>query len=227
MKITELKPPLPRTKQSATRSYAFLYSGFLPLPKFPKHRWPRLDQVLTNRQSRRGFQKPLSFEQLSALMWHSARQRDGKFLEDGTLWQSRIAPSAGGCHPIHIVILGAPEFTRDILVYEAEHNGFGVVAAVDSQLLRNALKEVDACLRVGKGTVLWFLADIAKTARKYLHPESLIWRDSGTLLATISFVAEGLGIHACGLGIHESPSLRRLFKLPSSMIGVGGCIVSA
>jgi len=93
-------------------------------------------------------------------------------------------------------------------------------------MLRNAFKEIDKCLLVGKGTILWFLADVAKTAGKYLHPESLVWRDGGALLATVLFVAEGMGLQACGLGIHETPSLRKIFRLPSSVIGVGGCVVS-
>jgi len=112
------------------------------------------------------------------------------------------------------------------LVYDAEHKGFGVVGSVEFKAVRKAVKEIDNCLRVGKGTVFWFFADVAKTAAKYLHPESLVWRDSGALLATMSFVAEGMRLQACGLGIHETPSLRRIFRLPPSMVGVGGCIIS-
>jgi len=226
MKIIRLKQPSPRAPQSALPSYAFCYTGFLPLPKIAKISWPKLDTVLKNRRSRRDFQTPLAFQQLASLVWHSSRLREKRVLEDGTFSQSRIAPSGGGCHPIHIVILAAPDFARDVLVYDAEHNGFGVVGPVDVRLLRKAIKETDDCLRVRKGTMFWFFADVARIAGKYHHPESLIWRDSGALLATISFVAEAMKLQACALGIHETPSLRKIFRLPASVIGVGGCVVS-
>lgn len=226
MKTTKLKPPIPRTKALGIQRYPFFYTGFLPLPRIAKVRWPTLGSVLASRQSRRDFQKPLSFQQLATVIWHSAQLRDKTLLENGTIWESRIAPSGGGCHPIHIALLGAPDFPRDVLVYDAEHKGFGVVDSVDSKLLRKALAETNECLHIGKGTVFWFLADVAKTAAKYAHPESLVWRDSGALLATISLVAEAMKLRSCGLGIHETPSLRKIFKLPPSVVGVGGCIIS-
>jgi len=227
MEITKLKPPYPRAKALSIQRYSFLYTGFLPLPKIVKFRWPTLGRVLTERQSRRKFQTQLSFQELAGIVWHSARLRDKRVLENGFVWESRIAPSGGGCHPIHIVILGAPDFPRDVLIYDAEHDGFGVISSVEDRILRKALREIDRCLRVGKGTVLWFFADIAKTAGKYVNPESLIWRDSGALLATFLFVVEGMGLQACGLGIHDTPSLRKIFTLPPTVIGVGGCIVAA
>lgn len=42
---------------------------------------------------------------------------------------------------------------------------------------------------------------------------SLAWRDSGTLLATLGLVAEGMGLECCGLGLHDIPALRRFLKL--------------
>lgn len=228
MKIIKLKQPIPRVKPFPTQPYSFCYSGFLPLPlpKGARSGLRKLSSVLKTRRSQRDFETPLTFQELASLVWHSARLKGKKYLENGTIWQSRIAPSAGGCHPIHIVIVGAPDFSRDVLVYDAEHNGFGVLGSVDVKLLRKTLKETDKCLRVLRGTVLWFFADLSKTGGKYHHPESLVWRDSGALLASIALVAEALGLRSCGLGIHETPSLRKILKLPASVIGVGGCITS-
>src|SRR5947209_1010448 len=131
MKIIKLGDPFPRIKQSVTRPYGFFYTGFLPLPKVRGIRWPKLDHVLKTRQSGREFRTPLSFEKLAALIWHSARLREKRLLENGTIWESRIAPSGGGCHPIHILVFGAPDFAGSVLVYDAEHNGFGVVGSLD------------------------------------------------------------------------------------------------
>jgi SagB-type dehydrogenase family enzyme len=226
MKIIKLKQPFPRVKQSVVQPSTFFYTGFLPLPKIAKVSWPKLDSVLKTRHSGRDFRNPLSFQQLAALVWHSARLREKRYLENGTMWQSKVAPSGGGCHPIHIAVLRAPDFPRDILVYDSEHNGFGVVGSVEPKLLQRAVKETETCLRLAKGTVLWFFADVAKTYAKYHNPESLIWRDSGALLAIVNLVADALALESCGLGIHETPSLRRALNLPASVIGVGGCVVA-
>lgn len=227
MKIIKLKQPIPRPKPKRTQPFAFFYTGFLPLPQTLKSSQRSLKSVLGARHSQRNFEEPLSFNQLATIIWQSSRIRKSQFLENGTKWESRIAPSGGGCHPIHIVIIGASDFPRDVLVYDAEHNGFGIVGSVDVKLLRKTIREIDKCLRVQKGTVLCFLADVAKTENKYLNPESLIWRDSGALLAMVSIVAESINLQACGLGIHDTASLRKLLKLPESVIGVGGCIVSS
>src|ERR1035438_428306 len=120
MKITKLQQPFPRRGLSALQRHEFFYSGFLPLPKIAKFRWPTLDNVLESRQSRPKFQKPLSFQQLAAVVWHSTRLREKRLLENGAIWESRIAPSGGGCHPIHVVVLGAPDFPWNVLVYDAQ-----------------------------------------------------------------------------------------------------------
>lgn len=141
-------------------------------------------------------------------------------------WESRIAPSAGGCHPIHIGVLRAPDAKDLALIYDSRHHAFGVIGASNAALIKRCIHEIGVCLAVGRGTVLWFLGDFERTAAKYVNPESLVWRDSGSLLATISFVAEGMGLKTCGVGMHETANLRRVFTLPASVVGLGGCIVA-
>ncbi len=92
--------------------------------------------------------------------------------------------------------------------------------------MRQCFEQVDLCLEIGKGTVFWFVADLARVGAKYRNPESLVWRDSGALLATLGVVAEALSLNFCALGLHEIPSARKLLKLPPHVIGVGGCIIA-
>ncbi|HWX23327.1 MAG TPA: hypothetical protein VN578_25775 [Candidatus Binatia bacterium] len=115
---------------------------------------------------------------------------------------------------------------NSLLIYNAQYHAFGVHLVGGAEVLRECLAEVDLCLKVQKGTVFWFVADFARSGAKYQNPESLVWRDSGALLATINLVAEGLGLNCCGLGVHEIHSVRRILKLPPHVAGVGGCIVS-
>ena len=141
------------------------------------------------------------------------------------LWVSKPFPSGGGCHAIQMLVLGAPVWNDSLLIYNSEHHVFGIRELPNVKLVQKCFQEVGACLGVGNGTVIWFVADLARSGARYRNPESLAWRDSGALLATLGLVAEGMGLKCCGLGLHDIPPLRRFLNLDQSVIGVGGCIV--
>jgi nitroreductase len=148
-------------------------------------------------------------------------------LEAGNIWESRPTPSGGGCHPIEIIVLKAPALNRRVLIYDAEHHAFGVRELSRRSLLAQCVSEVEVCLETRRGSILWFVPDLGKSGARYHNPESLAWRDSGALLATVALVAEGMGLDCCGLGLHDIPSLRRFLRLGEGVIGVGGCVLGA
>jgi SagB-type dehydrogenase family enzyme len=225
MVIIDLKPPLPLDKPRNLPFFDFQISGVLPIPKPARRKWPPLDQVLNSRQSRRNFKSPLTLQQLGELLWHSSRSRHTERVRGNTLWISKPSPSGGGCHPIQMLVLRAPVLKDSLLVYNSDHHVFGVRNLPNTKLTQKCLREVDMCLETHNGTIIWFVADLARSRGRYRNPESLAWRDSGSLLATIGLVAEGMGLECCGLGLHDIPSLRRFLKLDHSVIGVGGCVV--
>jgi SagB-type dehydrogenase family enzyme len=225
MAIIELNPPHPLAKPRILPVFDFQISGVLPIPKPTRRKWLPLDQVLNTRQSRRDFKSPLTFQQLGDLLWHSSRTRSTARVGGNTLWASKPSPSGGGCHPVQMLVLRAPVLNDKLLLYDSEHHVFGVRELPNTKLIQKCLREVDMCLEIHNGTVIWFVADLARSGARYRNPESLAWRDSGALLATIGLVAEGMELECCGLGLHEIPALRRFLKMNQSVIGVGGCIV--
>ena len=126
-----------------------------------------------------------------------------------------------------MLLLRAPVLKDKLLLYDSDHHVFGVREVPNAKLIQQSLREVDQCLESHKGTIIWFVADLARSGARYKNPESLAWRDSGALLATISLVAEGMGLNCCGLGLHDIPTLRKFLKLEDRIIGVGGCILAA
>jgi SagB-type dehydrogenase family enzyme len=225
MEIIELKPPRPLAKPRALPVFDFQLSGVLPIPKPSRRKWRPLDRVLNARQSRRDFKAALTLQQLGDLLWHSSRTRRKARVAGNTLWTSKPSPSGGGCHPVQMLVLRAPVLKDKLLLYDSDHHVFGVREVPNANLIEISLREVDRCLEIHNGTVIWFLADLARSGARYRNPESLAWRDSGALLATIGLVAEGMGLECCGLGLHDIPAMRRFLKLNQSVIGVGGCIV--
>jgi hypothetical protein len=81
-----------------------------------------------------------------------------------------------------------------------------------------------AC-EANRGTVIWLLAQPARTARKYRHPESLIWRDAGILIGTIALVAEALGVACTPLGPTGEPWLSRALGAQGCLAGLGGVLL--
>jgi SagB-type dehydrogenase family enzyme len=225
MEIIELKPPLPWAKPRAPQACDFGIVGVLPLPSVGRKKLAPLDRVLGARRSRREFGVPVTLQQLGDLLWHSLHVRQRGYAGGRLVWETRPTPSGGGCHPVQVVVFRAPGLRSALLIYDPGHHAFGVRDRVDAGVLRRSVAEVDMCLKVGRGTVLWFVADLGRSGAKYRNPESLAWRDSGALLATVGLVAEGLGLNCCGLGLHDIPSLRCFLGLDRSVLGVGGCVV--
>jgi len=227
MEIIELKPPRPLAKPRPRPVFDFKISGVFPIPRPAQRKWPPFTELLNTRQSRRDFTVPLTLQQLGDLLWHSSRTRRTERVAGNTLWTSKPTPSGGGCHPVKMLLLRAPVLKDKLLLYDSDHHVFGVREVPNAKLIQQSLREVDQCLESHKGTIIWFVADLARSGARYKNPESLAWRDSGALLATISLVAEGMGLNCCGLGLHDIPTLRKFLKLEDRIIGVGGCILAA
>ena len=226
MEIIELKPPRPWTKPRVSRACDFGIAGVLSLPGLGRKSLPPLHLVLRARQSRREFREPVTLQQLGDLLWYSLHVRQKGYSDGRLVWESRPTPSGGGCHPVQVLALRAPGARSAVLIYNAEHHALEVRDGVKASVLRRSIAEVEMCLKIGRGTVLWFVADLGRSGAKYRNPESLAWRDSGALLATVCLVAEALGLNCCGLGLHDVPSLRRYLNVGRLAMGVGGCVVS-
>jgi SagB-type dehydrogenase family enzyme len=224
MEIIRLKAPRPWPRPRRVTGWDFPISGVLRARDVRQRRLGALEKLLGSRQSRREFAAPLTLQQLGDLLWHAYRVR--RRLRRNGVWESRPCPSGGGCYPISVVALRMASLPKVALVYYAGHHAFGVRELPTRGVLRRAVADVGRCLKAGKGTILWFVADLGWSGGRYENPESLAWRDSGALLATIGLVAEGMGLNCCGIGVHDLAGLRGFLRLEDWMLGVGGCVVS-
>jgi hypothetical protein len=84
---------------------------------------------------------------------------------------------------------------------------------------------VDEVVAPEQARMLWFGAQFERTLSKYENGESLVWRDAGALLATLSLVAECLSLNCCAIGITGEPFVSGMFGKDSNVVGVGGLLV--
>ncbi|PZQ78231.1 MAG: hypothetical protein DI563_00795 [Variovorax paradoxus] len=178
-----------------------------------------IDQFLRTRRTQRQM-GAISHADLSAWLDLSCRAE----LIEGSIYgfdvSLRPAPSAGAIHPIHLIFAapGASTWQR----YDGvDHALVDVPSGLDARAVHRAMQEV---LPVQEATLILFAAEAGKTAAKYEHPASLIWRDAGALLAVMSFASHALALGFCPLGVTGEPWVGRLLE-QKGLVGVGAAFV--
>ncbi len=226
MTFIELPEPAPRNNRLhlASERTAVLSREFLDVPE-------RLADisvwsVMAGRRSRRLFGK-LDRISLSQLLWHAVKTRETSKPNSEVRWQSRPYPSAGGIHPIDLLVVEAGESRARCAWYNAVSHSLDspeIPCADGANVLRAAANEV---IPVGDATVFWFVANTQRPTEQYSNPESLVWRDSGALLTALYIVAEALNLSCCGIGATGSQYVRSSLGLGAEYVGVGGCVIGS
>lgn len=226
MDYIRLASPEPRDEVQPHSEFQYQFAGdpiYLATPSTAIER-PFVD-VLEGRQSMRSFGQ-LPFESLSTLLWYSAHTYSSRREVSGFLWQHRAAPSAGGRHPIDILVVDCSTSARIALLYDPVSHSMRPLSE-GKRVGQGLYCLVDEIVAVQQATMLWFVAQPARTVSKYLNAESLVWRDVGALLAVIVLVAEALGLNCCPIGATGDPWLSAAIECDGALHGAGGCLVGS
>jgi SagB-type dehydrogenase family enzyme len=224
MKRIDLANPVlrPREKAYSEFCYPVIERTFLPQPTvLPK---TLFSKVLASRQSRRDF-KPTTERDLNALLWHSARALEVAPPARSSRWQHRPAASAGGRHPIDILIIERLRDRATMYLYQPEPHSLAKIRLASDSLLEHFLDSIDDVVNAENATIVWLAAQFDRTLSRYQNGESLVWRDSGVLLATVGLVAECLDLNCCAVGITGEPFISAMLKSKSKVIGIGGILL--
>lgn len=221
MEHINLNSPVPRKSELNYFEFPYKIIGkkYLPTP-IASSDIPFF-KVLLSRCSRRDLGY-VSDNTLSELLWYSAKTLSVKKLESGYLWQHRPSPSAGGRHPIDLLLFSRK--TSKVRIYDPLAHSLCEIK-VESSLLDNFIEFINEVIPVEEATIIMFAAQFDRTLTKYEYGESLVWRDAGALLTTISLVAEAIGLYSCALGVTGEPLLSELLRSDDQVVGVGGCLV--
>lgn len=219
--LTEADPK-PRA-QGAREAQVLSLVELSPLP--PMIDTPSADflEVLSQRRSTIGGTPALA--RLASLLWHSTQLRDRSF--DGRFgqWESRPAPSAGGIHPIRLLVL--PLEPRAVAgVYDDAGHALGRCGLDPAQAVSLNRASVISLTGARFGTTLQLFASPDRGAACYENYGTLLWRDAGALIATICFTAEALGLSAVPIG-RLGTEIVRAFGLSDGFVGLGGVHVGS
>lgn len=169
------------------------------------------------RRSRRVF-APISWEQISLLLWRTAHCQRTAESSLGFRLQQRAVPSAGAIHPIHLLVQ-MPDDAGAWARYNPLTHSLDVIGTC-ARVLNPLRQQADEIVLAQPGILLIFVAEPQMTAAKYENPDSLIWRDAGVLQGALAMTSEDLGLNFCLLGITGDPWVGQLSK-QCQLAGVG------
>ena len=130
-------------------------------------------------------------------------------------------------HPLNILIFRSEGESTVPELYEATAHALARVKLSTAEFLHQFLSHLNQVLKIEEGVIIWFAAQFDRTLAKYENGESLVWRDCGALLATISLVAEALDLNSCAVGITGEPYVSQMLTSNKQVIGAGGIILGA
>jgi SagB-type dehydrogenase family enzyme len=224
MKRVDLPIPVPRRSELSYSEFKYVITDkyYLPAPKQGIRR--EIGSVLLARRTRRVF-KSISLNKLSLLLWYSARAISVADPSAYSRWQRRPAPSAGGRHPIDLLVLRKCEGSWQIYLYDPVSHAISNLALRDDTSPEQFINYINQVVPVGQATVIWFGAQFDRTMAKYKNGESLVWRDAGALISVISIVAEAIEMNSCAVGVTGEPWLSNLLNSSGKVLGAGGMLV--
>jgi len=165
----------------------------------------------------------ISIDDISELLYLTSKIQSIEIDSSGFLISKRTVPSAGGRHPIDILVSIPSVDGRTLHYYNpVDHTLSELLISEVRQ--KNFFKEVNNNVLINNSCLIWFSIQVNKTKSKYNNAESLYWKDAGAFLYCIQLVANLLELKSCPLGGLASKSFYNLFK-SKNLISGGGILI--
>lgn len=180
---------------------------------------PERDFLATLHGRRSGAGEDPGADFVAALLWHVTQLRERRLDGRFGLWESRTCPSAGGLHPISLLIIPLTSAEKPG-VYLPDTHAIGFLEVDPEPAMSLNRASVAALANSRSGTTIQLVADSAILSACYENWQSLLWRDAGAMIATLALTATALGLTAVPLG-REGSDIVRAFGLSVPFTGVG------
>lgn len=159
-------------------------------------------EVLATRHSARSFGS-LEAGALGTVLARAALTRRAWPGADGFTESSRPTPSAGGRHPLTPVVVShrVIGLRPGMWLFDTDEAVLRPCRADWSQTDRATRAVTDALhLSTAPPAIVFLVAEPARTLSRYPAGMSLIWRDTGAMLATLQLAAADLRLPSCIVG---------------------------
>lgn len=203
-----------------------------------KDRWPvsslfsasslRLDdrlifsEEITRRRTVRVCE-PLDLDAVLSLLQFALKVREnGEGENMGRL--RKLSISAGAMHPLEALVVSGPEVV-DPIIYNDLDDVFGTVQYTEPEFAAMEVAKLFAIAPRANGHLLLLVANLRHIAQAYKEYQSLVWRDAGALLQTLSLLATAKNHAFVPLGPSGNALLGALAKPHANYVAVGTGII--
>lgn len=219
-----MKNPVPKKVHDKFMPFTYTREPSVRLPRSLTTKSTSFADVLENRRSCLPIVEPPS-DVICELLFRSMKIESMSLDQRMFITSRRTAPSAGGRHPVDVLVSFPTESMRDrkLAYYNPIEHSLANINVPNDVLMR-FFHEVDRNVPIGRGCLLWFSIQARKTSSKYDNPESLYWRDTGALLYCMQLVATWLDLATMPVGSLAAKSYRKIFP-KTTLISGGGLLV--
>lgn len=163
--------------------------------------------------------KALGNEDLSRLLWWTARSYGQERDSSGIMRSHRAYPSAGGLYESEIAIISG----GTVSVYDSVFHALRPVAV--SATSNTAFQDELNSISVSNATTIIVAAHRCPLERAYENALSLLWRDAGCLLNVLHLTASALNMPSKHLGILGHGFVQSLPSSCDGHVGAGVFVV--
>jgi hypothetical protein len=132
----------------------------------------------------------------------------------------RPAISSGALHPIEIFFLRSSRSKR-VFHFDYPVSKVSVAVASNPTALRDLWEKAEGVHPDAVSTLVVLLGRPSVLELAYANSQSLLWRDSGALLQTLSMTAFSIGLGFCPLGLLGNELLKALPPASEKLEAVG------
>lgn len=216
-----LNSPYPRHSYKICDKMKFSYAKKIMLPN-PIERDISYSQVISKRESRRIFNRPMCLHELSSVLWDVLKIKKINIDTAGTtIWNHRGAPSAGGLASVETFVLNIAGLQNSLYYYNPYDHSLEELH-ISEKDIQKFTDKVNESVDSQNATLFIYAAEITNLFVKYEHAESLLWRDVGAIYALANLAAESVGLNSCALGSIFHPLLSKILGYKEAFFGVGG-----
>lgn len=221
----DLGSPEPRVKELPFVEHEYDRMDKIQLPEPSPLPQVDLAQLLVSRRTRYSG-TALRHSLLSPLLHYSARVIQTASLDSGFAVRRKPVMSAGGRHPIDILVIETTPEGQDVFLYNDEEHSLSRIN-VCRENVQKLFDEASEAAQGAQSTLLCFAGQVGRTSSKYHRPGSLLWRDAGALLQQLSLVSAALGLSCIPVGPTGEPYASSMLKSDGRVVAFGGCFVGS
>lgn len=214
--------PAPKRVRPLESKDRWAITSSFSIPPLQLKEAPALLETLARRRTRRECE-PLALNDVLSLLQFAMQTREfGEGENAGRL--RKMTVSAGALHPIEVLVVSGPE-TSEPIIYSDAHDAFGTVQFSSPDSALGQIEQLMAIAPKANGHLLLLVANLRHVSEAYEQPLSLLWRDGGAVLQTLSLLSAALGYAFVPLGPTGSSLLETITKPHNDYVAVGSGII--